>query len=300
MTLETIRISVLDDTISPAPVDGVVVRFFDSTGTTLITEATTGAVDPGTAEVTLDAEDPAVVYQLRFFKAGLAIRSPLYIDALSPPPLAGNNFEVTATVFTLPVATDPLLCRCSGFVRGANGHVKRGVDLNFILQQNPVMAGADVVLGERIDVRSDSIGFVSTDLLRGASYYATVEGHQDVQREVLVPDRSSLNIGHLLFPIVARITYDVVLSVPVNDDLEVVPTVTATDYRVLWGTADADLSYSTDDESIATVSVEEDKLVIHGISAGTTILRVERLDPSLTYSPDPGISGGATTITVTV
>ncbi len=304
MPLETVDILVQDDEVTPQPVDGVTVRVYDSAGTTLITSGVTGAVTPGRAEFTLDGDDPPTEYQLRFSVNGGSIVSPQAIEVYSPPasaPTGANNFEIEASMFSLPPAVNARLCRCSGYVWGPNGRPRKGVDMHFIPCFNPLVVEDIGILGERVAVRSDEDGYVQVDLLRGGEYLATIETHENIQRHVVVPDRTSININHLLFPIVVDVDFTPTgpWTVAADAELEIVPVVTASDFRVLEGTGADDVQYATDDPDIADVTVAADKIVIRGIAAGTTTLRVTRQDESIVYVPDPGIDGGVVTITVT-
>lgn len=303
MALETVEISVNDDQVVPEPVDGVVVRVFDDTGTTLITQATTGVPLAGRVQFTLDGDGPTPMrYQLRFFINGGAIHSPQYIDVFSPPalaPTAANNFEVEAAIFVLPTATNPRLCRASGFIWGPDGRPRRGVDIAFIpCFKGPVIDGFGV-LGERVNCRSDKNGYVSVDLIRSGIYSVTIESQENTQRPVHVPDRSSINIFHLLYPRVVGVEYDPPgpWTLSVNGALEVVPVVLSSDYRTL-GVADEDVEYTTLDSSIASVSVQADKITLRGHAVGSTTLRVRRRDNTVVYIPDPGINDGEIPITV--
>lgn len=304
MALETVIVSVLNDEPVPQPVDGVVVRVFDSTGTTFITQATTGVPLTGQAMFTLNGAGPAgVVYQLRFYVNGGAIQSPQYIEVFSPPALAptgANNFVVTADMFTLPTATNPRLCRASGYVWGPDGRVRPGIDMQFIPCFRPLVVDGYGVLGERVAVRSDSAGYASVDLFRSGIYQVTIESHENVPRTVYVPDQSSINLFHLLFPIAVGVTYSPATpwTIGVGGQLLVTPTVTANDFRILAGTADADITWSTDDPNIAAVTVQTSQLAITGVTPGTTTLRAARRDTSIVYISDPGISGGAVAVTV--
>lgn len=303
MALETVRILVEDDAVVPAPVDDVVVRIYDVTGTTLITSGVSGAVDPGIVEVTLEGGATPEIYQLRFFIEGGSIVSPQQIEVYTPAsasPSGENNFSAEASLFTLPLSADIRLCRCSGYVRGPNGRPKRGIDLQFIPLFNPLLVGGATVLGERTAVRTDAEGFVSVDLFRFGMYEVTVESHENIQREVCVPDRSSLNIGDLLFPVVAVVEYDIdPLVVSNGAALTIIPEVTTTDFRVLSGSGADDVLYTSDDPAIASIEVLSDRIVINGNTPGTTQLRAVRRDSSIVRIPDPGISGGVATITVT-
>jgi hypothetical protein len=304
MALETVLISLVDDQVVPAPVDDVVVRVYDDTGTNLITSGTTGVPLEGAVEFTLDGDDPPTVYQLRFHVNGGSINSPQLIEVYSPPanaPTGANNFEVEASMFTLPVATNPRLCRASGYVWGPDGRLRRGVDIDLVPCFRPLVVDGYGILGERVSTRSDADGFVSVDLLRDGIYLAIIESHENVTRNVYVPDRSSVNIFHLLFPLITSVEYDPAgpFALNVGDQLVVTPTVKLTDFRELTGTADADVTYAVDDATIASVSYNDTTLTITGHAAGVTTLRVSRRDNSIVYIPDPGIDGGEITITVT-
>lgn len=304
MALETVDILVQDDEVVPQPVDGVTVRVYDSSGTTLLTSGVTGAVTPGHAEFTLDGDDPPIEYQLRFSVNGGSIVSPQAIEVYSPPasaPTGANNFVSTASMFTLSPATNIRLCRASGYVWGPNGKPRRGVDMHFIPCFNPLVVDGIGILGERVATNTDEDGYVQVDLLRGGEYLATIESHENIQRHVVVPDRDSVNINNLLFPIVVDIDFTPAgpWAVAVDAELEITPVVTASDFRVLETTAADDVQYATDDPDIATVTVGASTITIRGISPGTTQLRVTRTDESIVYVPDPGINGGVVTITVT-
>jgi hypothetical protein len=302
VALETVRILVQDDQVVPQPVDDVVVRVYDAAGITLITSGTTGTVDPGIVEVTLEGDTVPTEYQLRFFINGGSIVSPRLIAVYSPASLAptsANNFAVPAVMFVMPQAINPNLCRVSGYVKGPNGQPRKGIDIHFIPLFNPLLVGDDTVLGERVAVRTDATGFVSVDLYRNGRYEATVESHENIQRAVVVPDRASVNMGDLLFPVVASVVYsEDPLEVDAGEALDVTVVVTASNYQVLTGPAADDVCYSVDDPSVASVEVLSDRIIIHGIATGTTTLQAARRDTSIVHSPDPGIGGGAVSVTV--
>lgn len=306
MANETVEINVQDDSVVPQPVDNSVVRVFDVTGTTLITEGTTGGVTPGNVEFTLPgtAAPTPTRYQLRFYINGGAILSPQYIDVYSPPsgsPTGTNRFLITASLFTLPVATNPRLCRASGCIWGPDGEPIKGIDIFFVAQFRPLVVDGYGVLGERVDTRTDKNGYVQVDLFRNGIYQATVESHENVERCVVVPDRSSINIMHLLFPIVVKAEMDPAgpYALAVGADLDITPTITASSFQVLKGAAVDDVSYTIDDPAIAAVTIQADHITIHGSAPGTTHLRIARKDNSILYVPDPGIDGYLLPIVVT-
>lgn len=293
--METVNVTVQDDTLAHDLVDGIVVRVFDSTGTTHVTEGTTGSVNHGAVQFTLLG---GLVYQLRFYMNGGSILSPQYVSVSST---LTNNFLITASMFSLPEATNIRLCRASGYIWGPDGRIKPGIDIALIPTFNPLVVDGYGVMGERVNIRSDAAGYICADLLRSGIYDATIEGHENYLRQIHVPDRSSVNIFHLLFPIVASVSYSPAgpWVLAVGASLELTPIVMAMDYRTLPGTGNDDTEYTIDDTTIASVSVSGTVVTITGNATGITTLRATRRDNSVVYIPDPGVIGGELTITVT-
>lgn len=303
MALETVVITVVDDQIVPQPVDGVVVRVFDAAGAVFITEGTTGSVNPGEVEFTLDGDDPPIQYSLRFYKFGFSTTSPQAVEIYSPPansPTGTNTFQIQGSEPTLPVAVDPRCCRVSGYIYDGGCRPRRGIDMHFIPQFSPLKVDKRGVLGERVSHRTDKDGYIQLDLWRDGCYQVVIESHENVVRTIVVPDRSSIDIMCLLFPVVESITYSPAapFSLSVGDELEVTPTVTATDFQVLKGTANGDLLWETEDPTIASVTVGEDSLIIRGNAPGTTNLVATRKDQTIIHVPDTGITGTPAAITV--
>lgn len=301
MPLETVTVAVVDDEVVPQPVDGVTVRVFDTTGTTFITQAVTGAVNAGEVEFTLDGDVSPTQYSLRFSKVGYSTLSPQAIEVYSPAsgsPTGTNNFRVSGSVRSLPESADNRLCRVSGYIYDGAGRPKRGIDMHFIPLFSPLIVDGRGVLGERVTVRTDKSGYLEFDLWRDGCYQAVVESHENVVREVVVPNRSSINVMHLLFPVVESVVFNVPLTVSVGGELSVTPTITGSNFQVLDGVAASDVLYATDDPAVATVTVNASTLVIRGMAAGTTNLTVTRLDQTILHVPDIGIAGSPATITV--
>jgi len=304
MALETVDILVQDDEVVPSPLDGVAVRVFDATGSTFITSGITGApAATGHVEFTLDGGTPPTQYSLRFFLSGASILSPQAIEVWTPPasaPTGANNFVVSATVATLPVATDPRCCRVSGYIKDGACRPRSGVDMHFIPQFNPLIVDGIGVLGERVSHRTDVDGFISIDLWRDGCYLATIESHENIIRSIVVPDRSSINIMDLLFPLVEKVEYVPAPPwvIPVGTDLDVVPTVTSSGFQVLEDIANGDVLYGSDDESIVAVITSNDRITLRGVAVGAANLVVTRKDLSVIHVPDSGIDGATAALTV--
>lgn len=303
MPIETVRVAILNTEVVPDFVDGAVMRVFDMAGD-LVTSVVSGEqVLEGTAEVELEGGDPPTEYLLRFYRSGAAIK-PQRIAVYSPSsasPTGTNDFTVSAEVFTPKPATDPKMCRCSGYILGPSGLPIPGADITFIPRYYAFVDDARVALTGRFVVRTDKTGFVSVDLYRHGQYTVTIEGKEYVARDIEIPNRSSIVIGHLFFPVVAAVQYEEAapFTVRVNENLWLTPHVRATDFRDL-GAAPADVLFSVSDQSMASVSVYESRILVRGISTGTTRLRATRLDNSVVYLPAVGIAGGDVPLVITV
>jgi len=309
MASETVRVFVVDEqSPTPDPIENVLVRVFNAAGDTFISQDYTDA--SGIADFTLDGDDPPNEYQIRLSKIGVAFdgslgddsKSPQLIEVYSPAtasPSGTNDFTVQGQTFSRPVATDPRMCRASGFFRRSDGSPYANLDLIFTPRFKPAIVDGDSVMWGDIHTRTDEDGYLEIDLFRGGEYSVEVESLEDCPREVVVPDTSSENLVELLFPIVETVVFDPTsLTMSVGDAEDVVPTVTGSDQRVLEGTAAADVTYEIADPDIASVSVEDEKLVITGLAAGTTQLDVSRTDESIVVVPDTGITHTPLSITV--
>ena len=309
MASETVRVFVVDQqTPTPAPIENVLVRVFNAAGDTFISQDYTDV--QGIADFTLDGDDPPNEYQIRLSKTGLAFdgslgddsKSPQLVEVWSPPansPSGTNDFTVKGETFQRPVATDPRLCRASGFFRRSDGAPYPNLDVIFTPRFKPAIVDGDSVMWGPIHTRTDEDGYLCIDLYRGGEYSVLVETLEDCQRDVVVPDASSESLIELLFPVVEQVVFvPASVAVAVGAEAEVVPTVTGSDQRVLEGTAQSDVEYTVADPTIATIAVQNDKVVITGILAGSTQLDVSRRDESIVVVPDTGITYTPLPITV--
>ena len=309
MASETVRVFVVDQqTPTPAPIEDVLVRVFDATGTTFITEDYTDAA--GIADFTLDGDDPPVDYQIRLSKAVIAFDGSLGDDSKSPQliqvwtpaassPSGTNDFTVRGKAFVHPTAVDHRMCRASGFFRRGDGEPYANLDIVFTPVFKPTLVDDRAVMGGMIQGRSDEDGYFEIDLFRTGEYLVMLETIEDCQREVVVPDQSSYNLVDLLFSVVGQVVFaPASLTLAVEDVVDVVPTVTASDLRVLEGSAVGDVIYSIGDEGVATLAVQNDRLVITALAAGTTQIDVERRDESIFLIPESDILYTPLTITV--
>ena len=309
MASETVRVFVEDEqSPTPAPIENVLVRVFDVTGTTFITQDYTDV--SGIADFTLDGDDPPNEYQIRLSKTGVAFdgslgddsKSPQLIQVYSPAaasPSGTNDFEVQGQTFSRPVATDPRLCRLSGWFRRSDGQPYANVDFRFKPCFKPAIVDGDGVLWGTINARTDENGYIEIDLFRTGEYRVVVETLIDDEREIVVPDTTSENLVEVLFAVVETVEFTPSsLSMAVGDQEEVLVEVVASDQRVLEGPAGGDVNYVSSNEEVAIVAVDVDKIVITAVGAGACQIDVERLDESVVLIPDSGITYTPLTITV--
>lgn len=307
MALEVVDVLVQDVAVPNDPVDGVVVRVYDVTGTTLITSGTTDVT--GHVSFMLDGDDPPIRYQLRTYKQGIAIPQPKYVDIYSPPAASStgtNNFILQAEVFTLPQAVDPKLCRVSGYIKDPAGRPKRGIDIHFIHRFNPLVVGEGLdgavgIFGERVVQRTDKDGYFQIDLWRKGCYRAVVESHENAGRTILVPDLAATNINLLLFPRVYAVLFDppAPWSLGVGQELVIDVQVQLTSGYIAESTAVEDVEYTLPSGTVSvSLEVRDAQLVLRGIAPGAAALSLTRVDSSISYDPDLPIVGDGATITV--
>ena len=287
---QSVDVTVKDNTVAEDPVEGMVVRVFDTSGA-FFSQDTTDS--DGHAGFTLWSQD----YDLRFYKHGVQVSQPQRITVSE---VVANVFDAAATIFVHPVANDARLCRCSGYFRDITGAPHKNVDIHIIGEFDPILLEGSAVLSERVTTRTDGDGYVCTDLIRGANYLVTIQGLEDCQRRISVPDAPSANFPDLLFAIIEEITFSPSSpSVAVGSTLDLTPTVIGSNQVPLTGAANADLLWSSSDETVMTVSVETSVLVLTGVSTGTAELQAVRRDNSIISVPDTGITGVPLTVTVT-
>ena len=295
MAYEPVDVYVIDQ-LSQAPVDGVVVRVYSTDGKRKLGEGISD--ENGRAAFLLPG--PAE-YDLRFYKFATGFTQPLRISVLSDPATPGktpNAFNAYANLFEHPQATDPRLCRASGYFRAADGAPRPQLDIHFIATFRPALIDGSLVMDERRVIKTDNNGFGCIDLIRCAIYSVTIEHYEDQLRKIRVPDAPSVNLPDLLFPVVDSVTQDAV-SVGVGVDLELTPIVLDSAGVPLPGTAMHDVNWSVDDPAIVHLTVGSEVLTVRGLVKGSTELLAERRDNSIIRIPATGITGVPVPVAVT-
>lgn len=274
------------------PIESVLVRVFSEDGSTFFTEATTDAT--GLAGFTLYTQK----YSLRFYKNRVSFSQPQVIEVIES---ATNSFDVTGTVLTLPQATNPRLCRCSGYFKDLSGAPRRFLDIQFRTEFSPLLLEGDAVVTEVVRAKTDEDGWASIDLIRNGIYRVTIEAMEDCLRRITVPDLSSCNLPDLLFQVVESVTLtpEGPYALAVDETLEITPVVLTSAGVELEGAASTDVRWSTGDASVASVEASGDILTLRGVATGSTTLEAVRQDESIIRIPSPDITGQPVDITVT-
>jgi len=279
------------------PLVGVLVRAYS--GATLITQNYTALVGAEAyCELTLVGGSPPVSYTIRLSKTGVAFdgalgvgsTTPQSIDVYDPEtasPTGTNYFQVTGQTFTRPVALDPNMCRCSGFVRDVAGRPLLGVELNIMNTQAPTIVDDDLVLGSTLRAVSDGTGYIIFDLYRGAQYLVQISSADLPARDIVVPDLSSVSLSSLLYPCVKSVEYDPA-SVAIAEGASQDVALTITDSSgVELDPLDGDVVFTSLDTTIAGVQVVAGVLVVTGGVAGATQITAERANTSIVVIPEP-------------
>lgn len=316
MAIETVRVYTVDE--NDDPLEGVLVQAYDSLGV-FVTQNTTALVGlESYCELMLNGDDPPNGYTIRMSETGVSFdgmlgddnRTPQDIEVYTPPasaPTGTNYFAIQGQTHTLPTATDPRLCRCSGYFVGMSGQPLANLDIHFIPvcynedqpDLNPLVVDGYGVMGDKIITRTDADGYLEIDLFRNAEVSALVQGFAHSRRVIKVPDVSSVSLLDLLFPVVAEITFGTnPVAVAVSAFVDVALTIKASDGQTL-DPLDRDVVFTSSDVGVAAVQLQGDgTLRVMGVAAGTTTIEAARSDTSIVTFPAQPVTYTALDVTV--
>jgi hypothetical protein len=277
----------VEDVVSGRPVEGVLVKVFADSGKGVFGEMVTGT--DGKANFLLNAPQ---WYQARAYKTAVGFKNPLHFE-VSDDATVKNCFRIEASPIQVPSSTDPRLCLCSGMFKTPSGAPAAGLDIHFITRFHPILLDGAGVLTERITARTDKNGWVQVPLIRNGEFDVLLEGYEDVDRTIAVPDASACNLPDLIFEVVSSVVIaEESLEVKVGETLDVVPSVFTSIGRPLPGTAKDRVVWTVDDMNIASMTVQWDKLILYGNAKGSTLLKAARGDQSIVRIPDPAVMTG--------
>lgn len=294
---QNVDLYVLDEH-TKRPMSGVLVRVLSLDGTTIYTEAQTG--DDGHVAFLLWTQ----AYTVRLYRFQTRFqRMPVGIEVLEGPggTPQQNTFNVYGSEMTIPLANDPYLCRASGYFRDITGAPQPNLDIIFIGEFAPILLQGAGVLSERRAVRTDEHGYACIDLIRCAKYSVTVEGYEDQVRSCSVPDSSSVSLPALLFPTVDSVSFDLPSpwTLSVGSELSLKPTVVTSSGIVTEGSDCLNVHWTLSDDSVASLTIQPDRLILKGLKPGSTKLVAKRWDNTVVSIPYTSeISGSGQSLTV--
>lgn len=291
MGFESVDIHVRDSLGDP--VSDVLVKIYDPAGAVFFTQATTSS--EGVASLLLET----ISYSMRFYKYHTGFRQPQLFTVLPAP--STNIFDVAAELFVPPLATDPRLCRCSGFFRDLDGSPKRHLDIHFMPKFDAILLDDSAVISEERHLRTDDKGYAQIDLIRGAEYEARVESIDgNWLRCLRVPDQASANLPDILLPIVERVvlTPEGPYALTVGQEISVAVQVYDSAGVLLEGTALDDVDWRSSNTDLLLVSPTQTTLTIRGNAVGSVQVTATRKDLSIIKIPNLPIVGQPIDVTV--
>jgi hypothetical protein len=292
MSYESVDIKVVDTTPSASPLAGVTVKIMSQDGRLVFGQPVTDA--NGIVALLM----PTGIFQLRFFKFGVTFSAQL-IEVLPAPQV--NTFKVKGETYVYPQSTDTRICIAAGIFRTPTGGIARGIDMHFIAKWSPILLDNSAIMPERVTQRSNNNGYAEVPLIRFGQYNVTIEGMEDYQRVISVPDAPAVNISNLLFPRVTVITFEEPgpYTVQQGETLYLTPHVFSSDLNELTNLF-SDVLWSTTESSLLALDTSvSGKIGVRGSLAGTYQLFADRRDKTIIQIPNTPIQGVPVTITVT-
>jgi hypothetical protein len=274
----------VEDIASGLAIEGALVKVFSENGKGVYGEMVTKA--NGKASFLLNGPQR---YQARVFKMSTGFTNPIFFDVIGEAG-AKNCFLIPGNAIASPSSTDPRLCMCSGYFRTPTGAPAVALDIQFVTRFHPILLDDAGILTERVTTRTDKNGWAQIQLIRHGEYDVLVTGYEDVKRTVAIPDASSCNLPDLIFEVVDSVivTPDPI-QVRLGATVDVYPEVFTSIGRKLEGTAKGSVVWGIEDQLVATMTVQWDKITIYGNAKGSTLLTARRGDTSITRIPDPPI-----------
>lgn len=303
-----VDIYVKDSTPSTLPISGVSVSVLDPTTFAIIGTAVSDVT--GRASFLLPgAVAPGTPYEARFFKLGVVFANPQQIR-VEEPALTTNKFDMSGTLLTLPAATDPRVCRCTGrFVSFDNRPISNAMVLFNARAESgyqvPKIVDGNLVSAESYVSRTDADGFITIDLIRGGQYFITFAGEDDVIWNILVPDRASVNLIELVHPAPVQLNWDPgmapgnAISVQVGETVSLPFLIVYSDYEETGKGSSKWVTFINSDDAVMEVGYSDGTLSIKGIAAGAAQVTVEML-PNLKPTRVPDYSVAFTPLAVTI
>jgi hypothetical protein len=245
-------------------------------------------------------------YWVRFFKVGYAFNAKATIDVDES---LLNSFDVVGRNLTTHVsATDPNLCRVSGYLLNGSGVPTPNVTMYFMLTGKPRVVGGRAMLPSKVYATTDKNGFLSVELVRNGVYDVWAAGTDDTVYRAVVPNYGSVDITDLLFPVVVTLELESPTVTITKGDSVSVDVLAELSSRVdipyeLDGGDSVSLGsiigVVNDNSGVATAYLKDNGLLIIGQAIGTATVTLAVRD-SIFAERQPAANTLTATITVTV
>lgn len=296
-----------DDTLAETAISGVSVGIFDVSTLDLLAFATSDS--GGIAAFMLPGSIEGIAYEVRVYKATYTFTNPTQILVIDDGSTV-NAFQVTGTPKTFGTPFDSRLCRCSGlFVNYSNeGIPNKTVRLMNAAEagfQKPKIVDQALVSASSMAFKTDSSGWLTVDLHRGAEYYCMYAGEDETVWNFTVPDRSNANLIDLMFPRPVTLTWNpddlpsTALAMTVDEEKTVNYTVLFSDYQErTLGTVNW-MQLELSDSDVVGISLTDGVMIITAKAAGTSTITLSA-QPNLYPLRIPDNSITIPVITVTV
>lgn len=300
--MATVLIRVLSDDPSPAPISGIVAQFYDTDAVF----QTSGTTD-GSGEVTVSL--PLGEYDILFYKAGVSIlpRQPQRIEVVDTNP---HEFEIEAHVRTRPESTNPARCKVSGYILGAGGgRYKTSLVLRPWNELN-IVGGNIIAMQASSEVFSNDDGYFEFELLRNTAYRASfvvprsMFGEDPGLIKCITPDGPAVDLFSFLFPMPVSMdfsapTISLVAGADPDESITYVLTYNDGSERASLSSPWGWVSLQNSNNEVVEVSIQDGKLLLKPLTAGTATLTTTREIPSgIAYDPLPDYVSESVVVTV--
>ena len=307
-----VNINLYSDPGYSAPIIGAAVGVYDST---TLAELAYGVTDSnGLMACMLEMG----TYEIRCSKLGVRFLSP----AARIQVLAGPNYFVgLGLLLDIPASVDPRCCTVTGRFMGINNQPIVGATVRYVskaaidsTQQSlpgiqdessntriPISVDGNGIVASKWATKTDSSGFASVDLIRGAQLYVTFSGEDDQLWEIKIPNRASANLFDLINPFPTTLAWNQT-DVPGNtltlvaggEGADVHYELNFSDFIERDSGLSSWIEVRSDNDSIVLVDDLDGHVIVAGIAPGTAhiiatlkdVLHPARVpEPTIIYTP---------------
>jgi len=322
--MQSVTLSLKDD--GGSPIDNVNAKIFDDSDS-FVTSGTTDAA--GEISLLLDGiPDPGLSYIVRWGRVyekqmqnGLTQIIRVHEPLVAP---ATNIFDFVLEDIPTPESDEEEMCLLYGYLADISKQpIKNGILVflprlydpdakvsGFPFPAQPAIVDGKMLVNE-VRAHTNEEGYLEVKLPRTSIFDAHLYGMEtpgvQIYSQIYIPDRPGAKIEDVLFPYVASVDTEIdSVSVAVGDSAELtVEALGSNDQSITdAGCLSALLEFISSDEDVATVEFgNEGQLLVTGVSAGSAIISVSRIDgtsaPRVPGIPDLVITP-STIISVTV